>query len=139
MVWRLLARLLLGGFFLLSGGTKSLSPALFVQQIDAFGLVWPPLQPLVAWGLILLELVAGGAVLMGSRRGLWLMMALLLLFIAVLGYGVAIDLDIACGCLGKADLGSLPQAIGRDLLMLAMVAALLVPAPSLSLPTKEVS
>lgn len=139
MVWHLLARLLLGGFFLLSGGIKSLSPALFVQQIDAFGLVWPPLQPLVAWGLILLELVAGGAVLMGSRRGLWLMMALLLLFIAVLGYGVAIDLDIACGCLGKADLGSLPQAIGRDLLMLAMVAALLVPAPSLSLPTKEVS
>ncbi|MFL9592530.1 MauE/DoxX family redox-associated membrane protein [Aeromonas schubertii] len=139
MVWRLLARLLLGGFFLLSGGIKSLSPTLFVQQIDAFGLVWPPLQPLVAWGLILLELVAGGAVLMGSRRGLWLMMALLLLFIAVLGYGVAIDLDIACGCLGKADLGSLPQAIGRDLLMLAMVAALLVPAPSLSLPTKEVS
>ncbi|ENY72646.1 methylamine utilization protein-like protein [Aeromonas diversa CDC 2478-85] len=139
MAWRLPARLLLGGFFLLSAIFKTLSPALFVQQIDAFGLVWSSLQPAVAWGVIALEALAGGAVIMGRRWGVWLMIALLLMFIAVLGYGVAIGLDIACGCLGKADLGSLPQAIGRDLLMLAMAAALLFPSRPFSLPTKEVS
>ncbi|MGC5425961.1 hypothetical protein L7P61_06440 [Aeromonas veronii bv. sobria] len=53
---RMLANLALGGFFLASAGFKLVSPALFIEQIGAFGLIWPPLIPPVAWGLIALEL-----------------------------------------------------------------------------------
>ncbi|WP_375061668.1 MauE/DoxX family redox-associated membrane protein, partial [Aeromonas sp. HMWF036] len=55
----MLANLALGGFFLASAGFKLASPALFVEQIAAFGLIWPSLIPPVAWGLIALELCAG--------------------------------------------------------------------------------
>ncbi|WP_234880434.1 MauE/DoxX family redox-associated membrane protein [Aeromonas veronii] len=120
---RMLARLALGGFFLASAGFKLTSPALFVEQIAAFGLIWPPLIPFAAWGLIALELCAGLAVIANRRWGLWLVIGLLALFIPVLGYGVAIGLDISCGCLGRADLGSLPEAIVRDLLLLTLAGA----------------
>lgn len=122
---RMLANLALGGFFLASAGFKLVSPALFIEQIGAFGLIWPPLIPFAAWGLIALELCAGLAVIANRRWGLWLVIGLLTLFIPVLGYGVAIGLDISCGCLGRADLGSLPEAIVRDLLLLTLAGALL--------------
>ena len=79
---------------------------------------------LAVWGLVGLELCAG----LGDRQpalGLWLVVALLALFIPVLGYGIAIGLDISCGCLGRADLSSLPQALLRDLLLLTLAGALL--------------
>ena len=125
---RILANLALGGFFVASAGFKLVSPALFVEQIAAFGLIWPSLIPPVSWGLIVLELCAGVAVIANRRWGLWLVIGLLALFIPVLGYGVAIGLDISCGCLGKADLSSLPQAIVRDLLLLTLSGALLRPS-----------
>ena len=122
---RMLANLALGGFFVASAGFKLASPALFIDQIAAFGLIWSLLIPPVAWGLIILEFCAGLAVMANRRWGVWLVIGLLALFIPVLGYGVAIGLDISCGCLGKADLGSLPQAIVRDLLLLTLAGALL--------------
>ncbi len=77
------------------------------------------------WGLVGLELCAGLAVIANRRWGLWLVVALLALFIPMLGYGIAIGLDISCGCLGRADLSSLPQALLRDLLLLTLAGALL--------------
>lgn len=73
---RILANLALGGFFLASAGFKLASPALFIEQIGAFGLLWPPLLPLAAWGLIVLELCAGLAVIANRRWGLWLVIGL---------------------------------------------------------------
>ena len=96
-----------------------------LEQIGAFGLLWSPFIPLAVWGLVGLELCAGLAVIANRRWGLWLVVALLALFIPVLGYGIAIGLDISCGCLGRADLGSLPEAIVRDLLLLTLAGALL--------------
>lgn len=134
---RMLANLALGGFFVASAGFKLASPALFVEQIGAFGLIWPSLIPPVAWGLIVLEICAGLAVIGNRRWGLWLVIGLLALFIAVLGYGVAIGLDISCGCLGRAELGSLPQAILRDLLLLTLAGALLRRSRPVSIVSKE--
>lgn len=45
---RMLANLALGGFFVASAGFKLVSPTLFVEQIAAFGLIWPSLIPPVA-------------------------------------------------------------------------------------------
>ncbi len=134
---RMLANLALGGFFVASAAFKLVSPALFIEQIGAFGLIWSSLIPAVAWGLIVLELCAGLAVIANRRWGLWLVTGLLALFIPVLGYGVAIGLDIACGCLGRADLGSLPQAILRDLLLLTLAGALLRRSRPVSIVSKE--
>lgn len=134
---RMLANLALGGFFVASAVFKLASPALFVEQIGAFGLVWSSLIPAVAWGLIVLEFCAGLAVIANQRWGLWLVVALLALFIPVLGYGIAIGLDISCGCLGRADLGSLPQAILRDLLLLTLAGALLRRSRPVSIVSKE--
>ena len=47
---RMLANLALGGFFLASAGFKLVSPALFIEQIGAFGLIWPQLIPLGGLG-----------------------------------------------------------------------------------------
>lgn len=69
--------------------------------------------------------VGAGGILRRRRWGLWLVIGLLALFIPVLGYGIAIGLDISCGCLGRADLGSLPEALLRDLLLLTLAGALL--------------
>lgn len=134
---RMLANLALGGFFVASAGFKLVSPTLFVEQIAAFGLIWPSLIPAVGWGLIALEFCAGLAVIANRRWGLWLVVALLALFIPVLGYGIAIGLDISCGCLGRADLGSLPQAILRDLLLLTLAGALLRCSRPVSIVSKE--
>ncbi|MGY3913428.1 MauE/DoxX family redox-associated membrane protein [Aeromonas piscicola] len=134
---RMLANLALGGFFMASAVFKLASPALFVEQIGAFSLVWSSLIPAVAWGLIVLEFCAGLAVIANRRWGLWLVVALLALFIPVLGYGIAIGLDISCGCLGRADLGSLPQAILRDLLLLTLAGALLRRSRPVSIVSKE--
>lgn len=122
---RVLARLVLGGFFVVSAGFKLAEPELFAAQIGAFGLLWSPFIPLVTWGLIGLEFCAGMAVITNRRWGLWLVIGLLALFIPVLGYGIAIGLDISCGCLGRADLGSLSEALLRDLLLLTLAGALL--------------
>ncbi len=42
---RMLARLALGGFFVASAGFKLVSPALFVEQIAAFGLISAAADP----------------------------------------------------------------------------------------------
>ncbi|MFM9759349.1 MauE/DoxX family redox-associated membrane protein [Aeromonas dhakensis] len=122
---RVLARLALGGFFVASAGFKLAEPELFAAQIGAFGLLWSPFTPLAVWGLIGMELCAGVAVITNRRWGLWLVIGLLALFIPVLGYGIAIGLDISCGCLGRADLGSLSETLLRDLLLLTLAGTLL--------------
>lgn len=43
---RVLARLALGGFFVVSAGFKLAEPELFAEQIGAFGLLWSPFIPL---------------------------------------------------------------------------------------------
>ncbi|WP_323974702.1 MauE/DoxX family redox-associated membrane protein [Aeromonas hydrophila] len=107
---RVLARLALGGFFVASAGFKLAAPELFAEL----------------------------AVIANRRWGLWLVVALLALFIPVLGYGIAIGLDISCGCLGRADLSSLPQALLRDLLLLTLAGALLRHSrPVLTVPKEQ--
>ncbi|MFL1907387.1 DoxX family protein [Plesiomonas shigelloides] len=116
----LLCRILCGGFFAASALTKFSDPNGFAQNIAAFGLVLPAFIPFVVWLLILTELLVGIGVLCRLKMAIAAMMALLVLFMAVLAYGMAIGLDINCGCLGQADLSGLPQALARDVVLLGM-------------------
>ena len=110
--------------FLYGGAIKLMDPKAFARIISAYQLVPEPLLPVVAVGLPLLETLAGLALLFEIRGGLAVISGLLGLFIAVLGYGILMDLDVDCGCFGAADLArrdALRQAFTRDLLMAGIV------------------
>lgn len=124
-----LLRLLLAGIFLWSGFTKALQPMVFAGTVDAYGLLPESLVAPVAISLIALEIVAGLALLLERRGGLTLTSLLLLLFVAVLLYGIFLGLDIDCGCFGPDDpeaeaFHDLRGALLRDLLMIFAVAYL---------------
>ena len=124
----LLPRLFLGGLFLWSGAIKLADPKAFAEVVARYDLVPEPLLPVVAIGLPLLEVLAGLATALNRRGGLESVVAMLLLFIAVLWFGILHDLDIDCGCFSSAELGEqdgLRQAFVRDWLLLALALYLL--------------
>jgi uncharacterized membrane protein YphA (DoxX/SURF4 family) len=121
-----LIRWTLGGIFIYAGSTKLLKLDVFAVLIDAYGLVPEGLLMPVAIGLSLLEVTAGFGLLFDIRGTLALMTVLLVLFMAVLGYGIWLGLDVDCGCFGPGDpeaeaFHGLRPVLFRDLVMMAGV------------------
>ncbi|MBA4378692.1 MAG: hypothetical protein C0395_08610 [Gemmatimonas sp.] len=122
----LLLRFLVGGTFVYASFDKILDPAGFAQSIAHYRLApaWllHPMAMLVPW----LELVAGGAMILGfARRGAaWLVILMLAMFMAAIGSAMARGLDISCGCFGTED----AHAVGLSLLLrdLALLAGAVV-------------
>ena len=80
----------------------------------------------LAIGLPLLEVIAGIGLLLDIRGSLVLITGLLVLFMAVLGYGIWMGLDVDCGCFGPEDpeaeaFHGLRLTLFRDLAMMAGV------------------
>lgn len=115
------ARWLVAAVFVYAGLPKITDPVLFSQIIGAYGLL-PEIFLLPAAVLLpMAELAAAILLLCGRREGVWLAAAMLLLFIAVLSYGIYSGLDIDCGCFGPEDpehlaFSGLRTALLRDLL-----------------------
>lgn len=119
----LLVRSLLGLLFLYAGILKLGDLQNFATVINDFGLlpetlVWP-----VAVMLPLVELLAALGLLLDMRGALAALVILLVLFIAVLAYGILLGLDIDCGCFGPEDpeaqvYGSLHSSLARDVAMM---------------------
>lgn len=120
-----LCRLLLGGVFLWAGAVKALDVTAFAGQVAAYQLLPYSWNYAVAAMLPYVELLAGG-LLMGNLRvkPAALLTALLnALFVVVLVSVLARGLNIDCGCFGP-DAGTTPlQALGRDLVLLALAVA----------------
>ena len=121
----------LGIIFLYSGMTKLLVPEQFAVLIEAYGLVPDPLLMPVALLLPALEVLAGAGLMVDLRGSLGVIAGLLLLFVAILGYGIFLGLDVDCGCFGPEDpeaeaFHGLRPAIVRDLIMLAAIGGLYV-------------
>ncbi len=117
---------LLGGIFLWSGVTKLIDLNSFVVIIEAYGLIPENWTMAVAVALSLLEIIAGIGLLLDIPGAEAMTAALLVLFIAVLGYAVWMGLDIDCGCFGPGDpeaeaYTGLRPALYRDLVLLAGV------------------
>lgn len=116
-------RWVLGGLFLYSGILKLMDPFGFAVVIAGFGLLPDPLVQLAAITLPVLEVLTGMGVLLAIRSSCTVMAGLLLLFIAVLLYGIQLGLDIDCGCFGPEDpeqaYKGLKAALIRDVVMLA--------------------
>jgi hypothetical protein len=80
----------------------------------------------VAVALPVVEVACGIGLLFDLEGSLAVLTGLLVLFIAILGYGIHMGLDIDCGCFGPEDPESmafhgLRTTLYRDLVMLAGV------------------
>lgn len=123
--WRayLLVRSLLGILFLYAGITKLGDLQGFGMVIDDFGLLPASWVGPVAIMLPVVELLTALGLLVDMRGSLGAVVIMLLLFIAVLSYGIRLGLDIDCGCFGPADpeahaYGNLRSSLARDMAML---------------------
>lgn len=100
----LIARVLLGLWFVYSGGLKLWVTGLdrFLTDIGNYKLLSPPLDAIAAYTVPWLELMAGLCLLLGF----WLRGAIAILFGLVIGFCAFIawawfhQLDISCGCHG---------------------------------------
>ncbi len=93
-------RSLLGLVFLVAGTFKLMDLAAFASNLGDFGIVLDSLVPVAAWFICLAEILIGIGLLASVRWSLFAAVTLLILFVVVLSYGVALGLDIDCGCLG---------------------------------------
>jgi uncharacterized membrane protein YphA (DoxX/SURF4 family) len=118
---------ILAFLFIYGGGLKLTDPKAFAATLSHYGLMPEMLLPVVAIGLPAMEVAAGAALLFNVRGGLTAITGLLLLFVAVLGYGILTDLNVDCGCFGPEEIAgqqSLRQALIRDLFLIGAAAFL---------------
>jgi len=118
-------------FFISSGLTKLVEPAQFAVLIDAYGILPEVLVMPVALLLPAVEVIAGGCLIYNVRGSLTTITLLIVLFMAVLVYGIWMGLDVDCGCFGPEDpeaqaFHGLRQALYRDIVIMAGVAILYV-------------
>ncbi len=107
--------------FVYGGGMKLADPRAFAATLSHYDILPDVLLPVVAVGLPLLEVVAGAALFFNVRGSLEVIMGLLVLFVAVLGWGILNDLNVDCGCFGPEEIAgqqSLRQALIRDFLLI---------------------
>jgi uncharacterized membrane protein len=124
-------RIILSLLFLYSGISKILEPAVFATLIEAYGFVPENMTLTIAVILAILEILAGTGLLFDIQGSLATISGLMLLFIAVLSYGIWMGLEIDCGCFGPADPESkafhgLRSALVRDFIMLIGIAYLYI-------------
>jgi len=124
-----LARIGLALSFLVAGAIKIQDPMTFAVTIDAFGILPGPLVLPVAFVLPVLEILGATALIFDIRGSLGLITLMILVFIAVLAWGLHMGLDIDCGCYGPGDpeaeaFAGIRDALRRDLLMLGCAAFL---------------
>ena len=100
----LIARVMLGAWFLYSGGLKIFGTDLdrFTRDIANYQMVKPPLDAIAAYSVPWLEVIAGLCLLLGIlRRGAILTIAgLVVVFSISIGWAWFHKLDITCGCHG---------------------------------------
>lgn len=120
---QLALRVIIGGVFVVAGYLKLQDPRGFAMVIDGYGLVPGRFDLPLAYGLSWLEVVSGIGLIFNMRWALQLVAAQLVLFIAVLAYGMHIGLDADCGCFGVDDpqgqaYHSMTSSLIRDVVML---------------------
>ena len=102
-LWRIVA-IIIGGLFIYAGAVKVLDPAEFARDIDNYKML--PWQLTVWVGLYLpwLEISCGLALIVRVlyRGSVFILTALMALFIVITIIAKARGLDISCGCFGHA-------------------------------------
>jgi uncharacterized membrane protein YphA (DoxX/SURF4 family) len=141
------ARLVLGGVFVVAGVLKIPDPAAAVRAVRAYRLLPEPLVAPVAFGLPVLEIAVGLALLLGVfvRTAAIASAVLLVVFLVGVGSAWARGLQIDCGCFGNggqvaAGQTAYPLEVLRDgALLLVALALARWPASRLSLGGRPVA
>lgn len=115
-----LGRIAFGLVFLLAAAWKLADLGAFEATIARFGIVYDPWVPATARTLIGAESAVGLGLVRGWRVALPAALAFVLLFVAVLVYGLHLGLEVECRCFGPGPGASLAQALWRDLVLLAL-------------------
>jgi len=123
----LLARLVVGGVFIYAGGQKLLDPVQFAEDIANYQ-AFPHWTWNLAAGIVpAAEILAGLAVLTNvkGRAGAIVLGSLTLAFLGLILSIIVRDIDLACGCFGKAAEAS---EVGWPLFLrdIALLAAIVV-------------
>jgi uncharacterized membrane protein YphA (DoxX/SURF4 family) len=100
--WRVLARLVVGGVWVVAGALKLPDPTENVRAVRAYRLLPEGLVPLVGHGLPVLEIVVGGCLVLGLLTRLMAALSAVMLTAFVVGIASAWGrgLSIECGCFG---------------------------------------
>jgi uncharacterized membrane protein YphA (DoxX/SURF4 family) len=124
-------RLVLGGVFVVAGALKVPDPAAAVRAVRAYQLLPESLVAPVAFGLPVLEIAVGLALLAGVfvRTAALASAVLLVVFLVGVGSAWARGLQIDCGCFGNggqvaAGETAYPAEIIRDVALLIVALAL---------------
>jgi hypothetical protein len=103
VLWRVIA-IIIGGLFIYAGAVKVIDPAEFARDIDNYKML--PWQASVWMGLYLpwLEIFCGLALIARVlyRGSIFILTALMVLFIVITIIAKTRGLDISCGCFGHA-------------------------------------
>jgi uncharacterized membrane protein YphA (DoxX/SURF4 family) len=125
------ARWVLGGVFVVAGALKLPDPDAALRAVRAYRLLPEPLVAPVAFGLPVLEIAVGLALVAGVfvRTAAVAAAALLVVFLAGVGSAWARGLQIDCGCFsdgGEVAAGetAYPAEVVRDVALLAVALAL---------------
>jgi uncharacterized membrane protein YphA (DoxX/SURF4 family) len=123
------ARLLLGGVFVVAGLLKLPDPAAAVRAVRAYRLLPEALVGPVAFGLPVVEVAVGLALLAGVfvRAAALASALLLVVFLGAVGSAWVRGLQIDCGCFGgggQAAATAYPGEVARDLALLLVALAL---------------
>ena len=126
-----LIRWTLGFIFLYSGGAKLFDPQVFAVLIEAYGLVPEILVMPIALFLPALEVMVALGLLFDIRGSLTITAGLMILFMAILSYGIHMGFDIDCGCFGQGDpeaeaFHGLRVALCRDTVIMAGIVYLYI-------------
>ncbi len=125
----LLARLVLGGLFVVAGALKLGDPTTFATEIANYRLV-PSLAPWLAVTLPAVELVVGAALIVAPaawRRGAALAaLGLLVMFTVAVGHALHAGINVDCGCFGSHSGSVDGWTLLRDLGLIAAAALVLV-------------
>ncbi|MBI5102710.1 MAG: DoxX family membrane protein [Nitrospirae bacterium] len=124
----ILARLLIGGIFLISGLAKISDPARFILTLREFRLFPEVIVPLAAIWLPWLEVLLGLCVLLGilQRTSALLLACLNAGFLAAIVSVMARGIVVDCGCFGMlADMLGLPdmadmKAVVRNVVIIGL-------------------
>jgi uncharacterized membrane protein YphA (DoxX/SURF4 family) len=125
------ARLLVGGVFVVAGAVKLPDPAAAERAVRAYRLLPEAVVPAAAFGLPVVEIAVGLALLAGVwvRTSALLASLLLAVYVAAIASVWARGLSIDCGCFGSggqvaAGRTAYPAEIARDVGLLVVALAL---------------
>jgi len=117
--FKLAVKIVLGLVFIVSGISKLIDPELLTIQLEGFKFLNPVTIEVIAYLLILFEMILGALILLKTnRKVLFTAVGTLTVFSLFLAYKIITHDPSACGCFGNFINVSNHQELTQDLVLL---------------------